>query len=112
MFRGGADSLALHALDVSHRELSRQIRILAQVFEIAAVHRRAIDVESRSEHEVHALRAGVSSNLSSHLRSERGIPRSRQGNASDHRGGRAAVANSDRAVGHPQAWQPKLGIRA
>src|SRR5580704_16035766 len=97
-----ADSVALHPLDVAYGELRSEIRIFAHIFEVPAVHGRAIDVEGRSEHEMHTLGAGIACDLGSHFRSERGIPGRRERNSAGHGGGRPAVADSDGAVSHAQ----------
>src|SRR5580704_13884374 len=99
MFGRRAHSLALHSLDVSHRNLPSEIRIFAHVFEVAAIHRRAIDVEARPEHEVNSPGAGVSPYLDPFLLGKRGIPGGGQRNSACHYGrGWFGVAYPERTV--------------
>ena len=113
MFGRRAHSLALHSLDVSHCNLPSEIRIFAHVFEVAAIHRRAIDVEARPEHEVNSPGAGVSPYLDPFLLGKRGIPGGGQRNSACHYGrGWFGVAYPERTVGHSQPRQPELRIGA
>ena len=46
MLDRGRDALLLHALDIADGDLAGQEGILAEVFEVTAVHRSAIDVNA------------------------------------------------------------------
>src|ERR1700720_2905866 len=100
MLHSGADAFSLHSLDIRDGNLRSEIRILAKVFEVSAVHGSAIDIDTRSEHEVHAFRPCVPSNFPSHAGSERGVPRCRQTNPACHGSCGSVVANTKGSICH------------
>src|ERR1700720_2740393 len=100
MLHSGADAFSLHSLDIRDGNLRSEIRILAKVFEVSAVHGSAIDIDARSEHEVHAFRTRVPSNFLSDTAGQRGIPRCRQTNSAHHGSCGSVVANTQRSVCH------------
>src|SRR3984957_6326804 len=111
MLYGGADALALHSLDIPDHNLRSEIRILAQVFEVSAVHRSAINIDARSEHKVTPFRARASSNFLSHAAGQCGIPRRRQTNPACHGSCGSVVANTERSIRHLEWRQPQPGER-
>ena len=56
---GGADALALDAVDVGDVHVGGEVRVFAEVLEVAAVHGRAVDVDAGAEEEVDAAGARV-----------------------------------------------------
>ena len=59
MLDGGADPLALHALDESGCKLARQVGILGVILKIAAAERAALDVHRRPQQNLHAAGPGL-----------------------------------------------------
>ena len=110
MLDRGADTLALHALDVTHGNFPGEVRIFAQVFEVASIHRRAVNVHGGTEHEMNALGARVSADFYSFASRERRIPGRRQRDPSGHGGGRSTVADANRPIGHAQARPAEFRI--
>src|SRR5260370_37305583 len=100
MFDGGADSLALHAFDVTDRNARREERVFAEVLKVTAVHWRAINVYTWSQQKVHAFGTCVTSNFGAYALGQRRIPGSGQRNASGKRSSWSKIADADRAVGH------------
>src|SRR5262249_36859264 len=78
MLDGGGDALALDALDDVHAQPRRQVGIFAQVFEVTAVLRHALDVDAGAEHDVHAARAGIAADGGAKVARQRGVPAGRQ----------------------------------
>ena len=53
MLERGAHAFRLHALDEVDRQLSGQVRILGEIFKVAAPQRRALHVDARPQHDIH-----------------------------------------------------------
>ena len=97
----GDDTLALYALDVSHGHARGELGILAEVFEVAAVERRANDVDRGSEEHVLAVRLRLARDGRADPRRELGSEgRGEQGAGGKGRG--LANPHPDGAVGHAQ----------
>src|ERR1700722_14013282 len=111
MLDGGADALALHALDIGHGGPRRQERFFSIVFEVSAAHGSAIYVDARAQHEVHATGASILSDYGSDSLGKFRIPRGGEANAAEHGGG-SVVPNSDWPVGHSQPRQANLLVRS
>ena len=62
------------ALDVADGDARGEERVLAEVLEVAAAHRRAVDVHARGQHEVHAARARVAADHRADAAGERRCP--------------------------------------
>src|SRR6185437_8234891 len=92
VFGRGANALALDATDVADRDARGEVRVLTKVFEVAAIQRRAIDVESRAKEKIHAFRARVAPYLRAHAFGESRIPSS----------GKIETG------GHSQSWDSEL----
>ena len=107
VFDGGADALALHPFYISHGDARREQRVLAEVFEIPPIHRRAIDVDPGSQQEVHSFGPGIPAKLGAHPLGQGRIPGGGQGDAAGHGRGWSKVANSERTIGHFQRGQAK-----
>src|SRR5207253_907050 len=54
MLNRGAYALALHPLVIDDRDTRGEKGIFAEILEVAAIHRRAINVHAGPQHEVHA----------------------------------------------------------
>ncbi len=81
--------MRLHRPDVAHRQARGEKRVLAQVFGIPAVERRAHDVHAGPEHDVFPTLPGLlADHVAIGLRG-RGIPRRRQGDP--HRQARCEI---------------------
>src|SRR5208283_5372419 len=106
---GGGYAELLHALDIPYGDPPSQERILTEVFKVAAVHRRGINVDARAQHEVNATRAGIGADGCTDALRQRRVPGGRQCDAARHGGGRTVVARTDRPVGHLQLWQSHSG---
>jgi hypothetical protein len=72
---GGRHALGLHAVDVADGDARGEPGIFSHVFEVAAAHRCACDVDARTEQHVHAAGPGVVAKRDAHLFREGGIPR-------------------------------------
>jgi hypothetical protein len=59
VFHGGDDAFALHAANIGGGGLAGEIRIFAEVFEVAAIHGGAVDVDTGTEEEIDAAGARV-----------------------------------------------------
>src|SRR4029077_11656106 len=81
VLRRRAHALALNAVDNRHRHPRREIWILAEILEIAAAHRRAVNVHAGAENEIHAARARVATHLLAESLLELRVPRSRHRDA-------------------------------
>src|SRR5712664_3788009 len=81
--------------------------IFAEVFEISSIHRRAIDVHTRAQQKVRAFGLCVPADFRAYALGQRRIPCGSQGNSARHGCGRSEITDTDRAVGHLQARQPK-----
>src|SRR6185437_16294754 len=86
-------------------------RVLTYVLEVAPVHGSAIDIDCRTEHELHATGAGVPSHLRADLFRQFRVPGCRQRHpASECRRG-SQRAHSERAIAHLEGWNPQMGNR-
>ncbi len=74
MFYGGRDSLALNTFDVSHSDACGEEGIFAEVFHVAAVQWRAIDVHAWGQQEVNATRTGVVTKRCTDTLGQRRVP--------------------------------------
>src|SRR5437016_11929852 len=74
MLNSGAYALALHPLDIADRDTRGEKRIFAEILEVAAIHRRAINVRAGPQHEVHAPGTSVAANLGADSLGEFRIP--------------------------------------
>ncbi len=75
-----------------------ELRILAEIFEVAAAERRARDVHARPQEHVLAVPLGFTGNRSPHALGKRGIERRRQQGARRERSG---LAHAHARPGHP-----------
>ena len=118
MFGAGGDALRLLALDVMDGHARGQERVLAQVFEIPAAQRGALDVERRSEHDVLVALSGLLADYRAVSRGQIRIPRGRQAQRRRH-GGRKInnvcirppffLTHAYRAVAHLQPGNAEAG---
>src|SRR6267142_5395813 len=103
MFDGGADALALNALDVTDSDARGEEGVLAEVLKVSAVHWSTVDVDSGRQQEVYAFGARVTSELGPDKLGQRWIPRSGQRNAAGKRGSWSKVADAHWPIGHLQS---------
>ena len=108
---GGADALALHAVDVADRNARREEWVFAEIFEVASVQRSTIDVHSRSQHEMYSTGTGILADGGTDSRCHGRIPSGSEPNAAEH-GRRTIIAHADWAVGHLQSRQADLIVGA
>ena len=78
MLDAGGDAAALQALDVGHHHTRGQTGVLAHVFEVTAVERRAVDVDAGAENHVLASVAGLLAERAAVEPGHVGIPCRRQ----------------------------------
>ena len=81
------NSFGLHALDILHGGLRRQIGVLAEVLEVTAAQGRTVDIDAGSQHDMHAAGAGVLPQTASHIAHQRPVPSRRGGHAAQTRNG-------------------------
>ncbi len=112
VLHGGDDALALHAADVSGGGLAGEVRVFAEVLEVAAAHGSAVDIDAGAEDEVDAAGASVVGNRDAHLMGELRIPGGGQGDAAGVGGVRSPGANAVRAVAHLEAGKSRSGLGA
>src|ERR1035438_1257644 len=95
-------ALALHARNVAYSDAGTQEWIFAEVFEIAAIDRLAVNIHAGAEHEVYAAGACVLADSRANSFGKSRIPRSGQSDPGRvDRGRKAGVgAHSDGTVGH------------
>ena len=109
MLYGGHHADRLHAFDILYCRFRCQVRVLAVVFEIPSAFRETVDVHSRTEHDMDAARAGISSERFAVGISQFPVPgRCRSYTARIHRTFRI-ISHSLRAVGHAYAWNAETG---
>ncbi len=100
VLRGGDDAPRLYAFNQRNCHARGEVRVFAQVFEIAPVHGRAVDVHPRSQDEMDAARSSV---LAHHFADAAGkvdVPRSCQCDSCRIRRCRSVIVHSQRTVGH------------
>jgi hypothetical protein len=102
-----AYALALQTIDVGDRRSRRQKGIFPEVFEVTAAHRRPVDVDSRTEQEMHSPGAGVLPDHGAHSFGQFKIPGRRKPDSPEGRGG-SIISHSNRSVGHLQSRQTNL----
>src|ERR1700722_17126866 len=112
MLDGGADSLALHSVDIAEGDARWEVGVFAEVFEVASVERRAINIHTRTEHEMNAAGAGVVTDGGSDEGGHFRIPGCCQTDAAEYYCGWTVVADADWAVGHLQSRQTDLFVGA
>src|SRR5207248_10321594 len=100
---GGAHSLALHSFDIAHRDTGSEVWIFAEIFKVAAIQRRAINVHSRPQHEVHAPGASVAADLSPNALGQCSIPGSRQRDSARHGCSGTIIAYPEWSIRHFEA---------
>ena len=86
-----ANILALQAGDVGHRHARREVWIFRITFEVAAVERRAVDVDRRPQQKLRALGFGLLAQRLADLLDQLGVPAGGQRDA-DREAGRADIA--------------------
>src|SRR5215470_13407416 len=96
----GADALALHSFDVCDCDSRGEVGIFAEVFEIPAVQRGAINVHAWAEEEIYALGSGIAPNLFANLAGEGCVPGSREVDSCCHRRSGTEIPDAHRPVGH------------
>src|SRR5579872_106475 len=74
MLHRRADALLLHAYDVAGGDRSGEEGIFAEIFEVATIHGRAINVDTGSEHEMNATGARIAADAGADALGERRIP--------------------------------------
>ena len=99
---GGGDPLRLKAGDVAGGYLSGEEGVFAEVFEVAAIAGRAVDVDAGAEHIVDAAGAGVAAYAGTDFGGEGAVPRGGEIDAGGKRSGGEAGVGTDAvgAVGH------------
>ena len=99
---GGADALGLHAGDVAGGDGGGEEGIFAEVLEVAAVARGAVDVDAGAEHVVDAAGTGVAADGFACAGGELGVPGGGEADAYGVGGGGEAgvAAGAVGAVGH------------
>ena len=102
-----AHTLLLHAGDVPHHNRRREEGVFAEVFKVAAIARRAINIHARPQHVMHATRACVAANPCTHTLRKIAVPRCRQPNACRIRRRRKSSIrpSSVRPIRHLKRWQ-------
>ncbi len=98
-----ADALALEAGDVGHRHPRREVGVLGVTLEVAAVERRAVDVDGRRQEHARPLRPRLLAQRPADPLDQGGVPGRGQGDADREAGRRHAAAGepaaAPRAVG-------------
>src|SRR5438552_9464731 len=107
MLCGRDDALPLDSLDHRYRNTRCQERIFSEIFEVAAIHRCAVDVHAWSENEMHATRTGISAHGGADPLREVDIPRSCQRDARRICSRQAVVVNAHGTVGHSERGDTK-----
>src|SRR5437016_13863667 len=100
MLNGCAYALSLHPLDIADRDPRGEERVLAEVFEVAAIHRGAIDIHARTEHEVHAPGTSVAADLGADSLGQLRIPSGGKRNPACHCCCGTVVAHAQWSVSH------------
>src|SRR5207247_10064191 len=100
MLNGCAYALSLHPLDIADRDPRGEERVLAEVFEVAAIHRGAVDIHARTEHEVHAPGTSVAADLGADSLGQLRIPSGGKRNPACHCCCGTVVANAQCSFSH------------
>src|SRR5437867_10535142 len=103
MLNGCAYALSLHPLDIADRDTRGEERVLAEVFEVAAIHRGAIDIHARTEHEVHAPGTSVAADLGADSLGQVRIPSGGKRNPAGHGCRGSVVAHAEWPIGALEA---------
>ena len=74
MLRAGGNAVCLNSSDVRRRHLAGEIGILGEIFEVTSAKRRALNVESRAEHDVYVVCRRFFAESASKLLGKLGIP--------------------------------------
>ena len=109
VLHGGDYALGLHAFNERDDHRGVEVRILRQVLEVAAVNRRARDVDAGAEQEVDVARAGVAAEGCADFARQIGVPTGGKRRAAGISGGRSPGAHADRSIGHLEARQVDCG---
>ena len=103
MLNSGAYALALHPLDIADRDTRGEKGIFAEILEVAAIHRRAINVHAGPQHEVHAPGTSVAANLGADSLGEFRIPSGCKRDPAGHGCRGSVVAHAEWPIGHLEA---------
>ncbi len=109
VFDGGHHAAALQPANEAYRHAAREEGIFAVVLEVAAGHRRAIDVDGGAEENMHAACAGVVADGDADFVREIGVPCGGHANARRICGNGTPEARADGAVGHFEAREMTAG---
>jgi len=105
MFDAGHHALTLKTNDIAGGNLTGQIRILSEIFEISSAKRRAIDVGSRSEKNMNSACARILTEGDAHLVNQVTVPGRCCCDTARIKGALRVIPHPLRAVCHPDCRQ-------